>query len=922
MDSAILYKTYMTRDASTQPNTIESIETSIARHPVRTLLIALFITLIAGGIALQLPIVTSRKALFPQDTKVLVRLNRFLKEFGSGSDLMVVIKGAPVPVLKQFATQYARRVQKLPDVREATERLDTDFFFKHSYLMIPASMLGQLRQWVAKNEKVIKVPGTITLKQALDRINKWLDDPPDFSVGKLDMKAAKQGLNRADFVLSQWLRWVTATRQPKSIPWERLTNRPEAERFLRGGGYFMSHDDKFLVMLVTPNNTSEEFSVLDPFIRGVRRIGNELRAEYKKQGKPVPTIGFTGLPAIEHEEYKAIRADIRLIVVTAGIFVLFLILFWMRSWRRALVIFIPMGLGTIWNAALTLGTVGHLTLITAGFTAILFGMGVDYGIFMSSRISEEVAKGLELPIAIGRGAAASTRALVTAGGATTLIFASLYFVRFKGFSELGLVAATGVFMVLLATFSVLPAVYALLKPPVEVKAKNEQDLPIPKPKWQPSWWMSLAIVIVGLSTATLGVWKGHKLPFDYNVLALLPKDSEAARYQKLLVKKSDFQPEVIIFTAPNIEKAREITAKAKQCPSLSSVQSIVDLFPRDIKARLDLAHKIGARVAASGVVSVLQQQPDVNLTPQDAKRLAATLDKAADLVDDFEDQAFSTGHKALVSGLERSRNILKKLSGFAKKDPKRFATRTSALFNLMLHSARKVATMLSDWQHAVPMTPQDLPASLRNRFFSKDGKEVAVYAYPRKSVYDMHNLDHLMNDVYGISKSATGFPTTHQVFSRMAVNSFKQGTLWALIVALLWILLSVRSLRGFIVAAIPLLVGEGWLMGIMWAFGIKYNYANIVAVPLVMALAVDYGVWFAHRRRELINLSAWVAGAAAARAIMLAAGTTLAGLGAIMMASYRGVASMGQAITIGLVACIIAALVLAPAIDQLFWRSK
>jgi len=900
---------------------VESFETSVARHPVRVLIIGLIVTIIAGGFASQLPIVTSRKALFPQDTPSLVRLNSFLHKFGAGSDLMVVVKDAPLPVLKSFATDLAQTLRKQPSIRDATERLDTKFFARNSFLIIPPAILGQIRKGIDDNSKVLKLVGTTTVDKTFSRVSKWLDDPPPVSVTDMNIKATTEGLSRANFILDQWKNWILSPKTPKTIPWARLTNHPEAERFLHGGGYFLSHDNKMLVVLVTNKNPSENNNILGPFIAGVRKAATTLRAKYKREGKPVPTFGLTGLPAVENEEYNAIRADILLIIVTAGIFVLLLILFWMRSWRRALVIFIPMGLGAIWNTALTLGTVGHLTLITAGFTAILFGMGVDYGIFMSSRISDGVAHGMELTRAIGRGAADSGRALLTAGGATTLIFGSLYFVPFKGFSELGLVAATGVFLVLISTFTILPAVYALLKPPVNVVATDGRDTVVTKPWFSMSKRTSAVVVIIALITAAWGVWKGSALPFDYDALALLPKHSEAAKYQKLLVKNTDFQPEVIIFTAPTMKRAREVVKQAKKALTLSNVQSVVDLFPTDMSERINLARMIGKRVAMSGVAGVLDKQADVRLSLFEVKRLGKIIEQATGLVDDFEEQAMSSGNKSMVAGLEKVRKRLEILSGLAKKDPERFAKRTSALFNTLLHTARKVAAIIKGWRDVHAMTPSRLPPSLRHRFFAKDGT-IAIYAYPRESVYNVHNLDRLMKDVYAIDKDATGFPTTHQVFSRMAVNSFRQGTVRALIVALLWIFLSVRSLRGFIVASLPLLVGEGWLMGILIIFGMKFNYANIVAVPLVMALAVDYGVWFAHRRKELAKYSSWVAASDAARAIGLAAGTTLAGLGAIMLASYRGVASMGQCITIGLVACIIAALIVAPAIDQLMGRYK
>ena len=108
----------------------------------------------------------------------------------------------------------------------------------------------------------------------------------------------------------------------------------------------------------------------------------------------------------------------------------------------------------------------------------------------------------------------------------------------------------------------------------------------------------------------------------------------------------------------------------------------------------------------------------------------------------------------------------------------------------------------------------------------------------------------------------------------------------------------------------------------MSAIDMKFSYANIIALPLVIGLAVDYGVWFAHRRREFPDMSPWRVAIIAGRAILLAAGTTLAGLGAIILAEYRGVASMGVAVTIGLVCCVTAALLISPAITQLLFGRK
>ncbi len=912
---------------------MERLASALARHPRRTIAAALALTAVAAWATWHLPIHTSRNALFPKDEPVLKRLDAFLKRFGAASDLMVVVDGAPREVLEEFATALATRLRACPEVRDASERLDTDFFFARSYLMVPDSALRQLSRLLDRvlAQDVPAQTEPVTLPDALDAVERWLEDPPALSEGDIGLDVAVEALSVVETVLDEWLRFVRADKAPDDLAWERLSRHPEARRFLSGRGFFATHDGRALVVFVSRKDQSSEFKVLAPFIRAVRTEVEGLRSEYQAQGRPVPTVGLTGLPATEYEEYVAIQADIVMVVSTAAVLILLLVFVWMRSFRRALVIFIPMGLGTVWNMGLTLFTVGHLTLLTAAFTAILFGLGVDYGIFLTSRILEELEPGAasddrrdslrgmaqeRLAQAIGRGTAASARGVMTAGGTTVLIFLSLTLVPFRGFAELGVVAATGVALVLLATFLVSPALFALLRPPLpHSPAANALSAASPRARLVLSRRASFATMVLAALAAAVGLGLGLRIPFDYDVLNLLPAGSEAARYQKRLVAESDFQPEVLLVAAQDLAEARRLTEALQNLWALSSVQSVVDLFPPDAEDKAAVARKVGDLVARSRVDEALTRQGDIRLTVEDARRLSTIASLALEFVEDIQDQAFSAGHARVVEVLERVRNRISALAEALREGSEVSRARTEAFFNRLLDAARKAAQVLAGWREARPLLPQDLPTSLRDRFFAADGS-VALYAYPRFSVYQPALLDLMMEQVLAVAPQATGFPATHQVLSRMAVHSFWLGSAVALAAALLVILVAVRSAQGFLTASLPLVVGAGWMLGLMVALDLPFNYANIVGVPIVMALAVDYGVWFTHRRRELVHRTAWEAATVASQAILLAAGTTLAGLGAILLARYRGVASMGACVILGLMSCVLAARVVSPAVAQ------
>jgi predicted RND superfamily exporter protein len=882
-----------------------------ARRPRITLVALLFITLCSFFFVSKLPIYTSRNALYPDDVPEVKRLNSFLKKFGSASDLMVVLEDAPRQVLETFAIELVDRLKPLQEVKTASAGIDPEFMFSHAYLAFPRESLDAISKRLdALQDK--KVASQVSFDDVVQKVSEFLDNPP--ALLDVGLSEANESLWALNIMLEEWQRFLTSQAPPEDVQWHKFSKQEEAQRFLKGKGFFATRDGNKLIVLVSRKDPSSEFSVLHPFITKVKETIERLRKDFEARGLVVPKVGLTGLPAVEHEEFLAVQSDVALVVSTAAIFVILVILLFLRSVKRALVIFGAMALGTIWGLALAYFTVGHLTILTSAFTAILFGLGVDYGIFITSRIAEEIQAQKPLEQAIALGTQKSVRAVVVAGLTTVCIFIVMTFVPFKGFAELGVVAGCGVATVVLSAIVAVPPLYAVLNPRLKEQGKPAQV----KVWYSLSRPMASFVVVAVFVLAVFGLYLGSKIPFDYDVLSLLPKDSEAVRYQRMLVKESDLQPEVIIFTAKDIGEARNIVERAKGLQTITSVQSLVDLFPEDATARCQVARRIGDLVFSSDIERVLRNQPVLRLGQKDVEKLKSVINKAIDSVESFQEQALSAGHRDLVASLEKTRVLLNSIS---EADDETFKARSEVFFEKLLVAARKAASVLASWRDAVPLTPNALPADLRDRFFASDGT-VAIYAYPTRSVYDPNFLNRLIDDVYSVSKDATGFPTTHKVLSKLAMDSLRYGTGASFLVALFIILLAVRSLGGFFIASSPLFLGAGLMLATLYVSGVSFSYANIVGLPMVMGLAVDYGVWFYHRFREEKEKGAFYAASLASQAIMLAAGTTFAGVVSIMMASYRGMATMGYSLTIGLLCCFFAARFVAPALASLFGGKK
>ena len=904
-----------------RPPFIENVAASIAKHPWHVLFVVLLLTGLAVWGVSTLKIYTARNALFPKYIDVYQRLESFLQKFGAVSELVVVVEDAPQAQLKEFATELAGRLRQRPEIRHAMERFDTRFVLEHGYLLLPPEQLSQftalMNQFVGVNAATKVAGWDEVLTEAAD----WLENPPALSNPDSNLETTEKRLSFLLFFFKQWFRFLQSQEIPASIPWHEFISHRGAKRFVEGGGYFASRDGNALFLFVKSSNSSEELKIIAPFVEAVKETGETLRQEYSSKGVQVPTVGLTGLPAVTYEEYLALQKDILLIISSAGVLVLLLIFLWLRSVKWALLVFVPMGLGALFSLALTSVFIGHLTLLTSGFTAILFGLGVDYGIFMSTRIIEELNKGRALVDGIAKGVAASGKALITASMATVLIFIALTTVPFTGFAELGVVAGMGVFMIVLSTFVIQPALFAVLPPSLKPSFKKVPETEDKSLSMKLLHSGHVYLLILAVVTAGVGAVWSTKIPFNSDVLAMLPKDSEAVHYQRKMVEESDFQAETVLFTASTMEEARRLADEAAKLPSVGRVESLTYLFPPDAMIRAGEARRIGELISESDYLKQLLTLGSAELTEKNIQQIEVSLEKIERLLEDAAEMALSAGHEQLLKVLYQILSTLEKVGEDIREHPKRARERTQSYFHLLLNYAETGLGILETWTGAKVLTPDDLPGQVRQRFFAEDGT-IAVYAFPSQSVYDSESLDQLVTEVYSVSENVTGPPVTHHWFSKVVLQRLRLSALLGVALASIWILLMLRSFRGFLIVFFPLLIGGGWMMGILYLANISFNYANIIAFPLMIGLAVDYGVWFGFRRLELKDLSPWRVAQKAGKAITLAAGTTLAGLGAIMMARYQGISLLGVTITIGLCCCLVAALVVSPALTQLLFRRK
>ena len=125
-------------------------------------------------------------------------------------------------------------------------------------------------------------------------------------------------------------------------------------------------------------------------------------------------------------------------------------------------------------------------------------------------------------------------------------------------------------------------------------------------------------------------------------------------------------------------------------------------------------------------------------------------------------------------------------------------------------------------------------------------------------------------------------------------------------------------------ALLPVVIGTTWLLGWMGLVGIPFNPANIMTLPLVAGIGVTNGIQILNRFAEQQEPS--ILAKSTGKAVLASGLTAIAGFGSLMLANHQGIKSLGQVMSVGIAACMIAALMVLPALLRLLthwgWKLK
>jgi hopanoid biosynthesis associated RND transporter like protein HpnN len=552
-------------------------------------------------------------------------------------------------------------------------------------------------------------------------------------------------------------------------------------------------------------------------------------------------------------------------------------------------VFLNLFIGLSITTAAGLWMVGSLNLLSIAFAVLFVGLGVDFGIQYSVRYRSERFKTDDLRLALQQAAERSAVPLSLAAMATAAGFLSFLPTDYKGISELGKIAGVGMLVAFLSSITVLPALLRLLNPPGESDPVGYAFLaPV-------DYFLEKhrVIIIAGtLFIAVAGLPLLYFLQFDFNPINLRSPNVESIATFLDLRKDPNTGANAINVMTNSEADAKKIEEKLAKVPEVLRTMSLDSFVPEDQPAKLRLIAQ-GAKVLNPAL------NPDsIDAAPSDAENIEALKGSAGNLR--------KVAGDAKGPGAVASRRLADALSKLADSNQ---ATRdkTQAIF---VSPLKIMLDQIKNSLQAQPVSLKTLPADLVNSWKTKDGL-IRVEALPRGDPNDNDTLRKFAAAVLTAEPNAIGGPVSILKSGETVVKAFIHAGITALIVIGLLLWLALRRITDVLLTLVPLLVAGAVTLEICVLIGLPLNFANIVALPLLLGVGVAFKIYY---------VTAWRSGrtnllqSSLTRAIFFSALTTATAFGSLWLSSHPGTASMGKLLALSLVTTLAAVLLFQPAL--------
>ncbi len=881
----------------------------VVRFPRLIIFVALLLAVVSVVYTKQnMTFVTGRDQLMPANTTFNRDYQAYRQEFGDQEEIVVVIEANDTERVGRFGTRlFEKFSQDRQHFREVFYPFGLEFFKKNGLLFVSLDEVRALRRNLTLAKPVLK---ELAANPSVETLFSFLTREMDgYLQGDRNTPAAREKLASLAFMLDKlglgFQQFGTSGSTDFSLE----------EFFFSGPGGKASSFSKAgrqQVLTLLPVKESGSFVPAEEAIRIIRQ---EIAALKKLPEFKGVTVGLTGTPVLEHEEMATSERDITLATVISLALTVVLLVLAFRGVLNVGAAVVSLAVAICLAFGFATLAVGHLNILSMVFAIMLIGIGIEYGIQVVLRYQEELAGGATHLDGIATGLNRNIWAIVMAAATVAAAFLTFVATDFKGIAELGIIAGGGIAICVLVTFTVLPALLVVLAPYRKNKlgargsglGKNLKT-PVTESAKRFLFGYPKAVIALTVLLCAAAIYPVSRVSFDYNLMNLQAKGLESVEYAYKLMKSKENAGYFAVVMADSPAEAAEKAKRLERLPTVDHVVSLATFVPDQQSEKLAELAALRAELAdIKG--GAYEENLNLMALPAVFENFRTSVEKLKNqLVAEQRPEAKPVG------------TFLATLDGFfaslEKEKDKNAVGMLKTFQGGMLSGLPEQIGLLRESLAAAPVTEADIPPQLHSRFVGKSGKYQLQVA-PKKEIFDRAPLKAFLDDVRTVDPHATGEPV--MVYESMTIlrNSYFGAFLYALAAIVLILVATFRSLKFALIGLVPLLVGILFMVAGMRLFGINFNSANIIVLPLVLGIAVDSGIYLINRFRREDGDGVSVVFSSTGIGVLYNTLTIMASFGALIVAHHQGVFSIGAVMSLGMVACQIAFVLVLPAVLSL-----
>jgi hopanoid biosynthesis associated RND transporter like protein HpnN len=789
----------------------------------------------------------------------------------SGAILLVVEAQTPEETLQaahQLAHQLGLQTEQFDSVYIPT---DNDFFKQQALLYLETDALELLVDKLTKAQPFIgHLAQNYHLHGLFSIIHQALNQPQNMPMNVEPLLKAINESFKAEI-----------EQQPHHLSWQNLLASDQ-----------LNTNSQRTIVIAKPKMNFNEILAAEPALTAARITIKKMMAQM-----PTLSIRITGEIALEHEELESVTEGAAMAGIVSLILVCSTLWFGLRSIRLLVATLLTLIVGLILTAGFAAVAIGHLNLISIAFAVLYIGLGVDYAIHLCLRYRECRTLGMENIPAIRESIHSIGFSIFLCALTTSLGFLAFIPTDYSGVSELGIISGMGMLIGLVVSLIVLPALLSLFA--------FKQLKPLPSthlPHWivsfpfhfsQPIKIATLLLVIIAATTLT-------QLTFDSNPINLRDPTSESVSTIKELLTSTQDSPFALSTLTDNLTEAQQLATRLQTLAVVDEAIVLTDLIAENQDEKLVIIETLDLILGHQlNQFKIIEPQTDTR---------QAIVKFLAQITQLLRTQPNHVAKEALQQLADHLPIFITQADNHPTSA---YPALAENILGLLPYTMERLHVSLM----ATTFGLKDLPPYLTRHWLSDEGL-YRILITPAHDQNQLENQQQFVKAVQAIDNTVTGLSVADQASGVAVVNAFIEAFSGALIAIVLLLLLLLRNIKNTLLVVLPLLLAALLTAACNVMLNNPFNFANIIALPLLMGMGVDSGIHIMHRLQIDVNARESLLQTSTARGVFFSSVTTICSFSSLAFTRHIGTASMGLLLALGIFFTLICTLIILPAFSH------